>query len=80
MLYLLWSVFIGIICGCQLYEVGILTSILVTIMLIALENINFGRKPYVLIAHSDKEAEEAIEKTLKDKKINYKFMIFWRNK
>ena len=73
MMYLLWSVFIGIICGCQLYEVGVLTSIIVTIALIALENLNFGRKPYVLIAHSDKEAEDDLEKIFKDKKINYKF-------
>lgn len=32
MLYLLWSVYIGIICGCQLFEVGVLTSIVVTIV------------------------------------------------
>ena len=49
MLYLLWSVFIGIICGCQLFEVGVLTSVVVTIVLIALEHINFGRKSFVLI-------------------------------
>ena len=73
MLYLLWSVFIGIICGCQLYEVGILTSVVVTIVLLILENINFGRKPFVLIAHSDKNQEEYLEKLFKDKKISYKF-------
>jgi hypothetical protein len=72
MVYLLWSVFTGIICGCQLYEVGILTSVVVTIALIALENLNFGRKPYVLIAHSDKESEDYLEKLFKDKNINYK--------
>ena len=37
MLYLLWSVFIGIVCGCQLYEVGVCTSIVVTIVLIILK-------------------------------------------
>ena len=36
MLYLLWSVFIGIICGCQLFEVGVLTSLIVTIVLVVL--------------------------------------------
>ena len=41
-----WSVFIGIICGCQLFEVGVLTSVVVTIVLIALEHINFGRKSF----------------------------------
>lgn len=28
MLYLLWSVHIGITCGCQLYEVAVLTSLI----------------------------------------------------
>ena len=41
MLYLLWSVYIGIICGCQLFEVGVLTSILVTVVLVVLDNVNF---------------------------------------
>ena len=57
MLYLLWSVFIGIICGCQLYEVGILTSIVVTVALIALDTINFGKKPLVVIVRSGQDVE-----------------------
>ena len=73
MLYLLWSVFIGIICGCQLYEVGILTSIFVTIVLIILENINFGRKPYVLIIHGDDNIEKDLTKLFDEKKVNYRF-------
>lgn len=60
MLYLLWSVHIGITCGCQLYEVTVLTSILVTIMLIGLEHISFGRKPLVLVLHCDPEKEAAV--------------------
>ena len=73
MLYLLWSVFIGIICGCQLYEVGVLTSIVVTLVLLLLENIAFGKKPYVLILHSEKEIEEDITKLFESKKISYRF-------
>ena len=57
MLYILWSVYIGIICGCQLYEVAILTSIAVTILLAVLENIKFGKLPYVLVIHC-KDCEE----------------------
>ena len=57
MLYLLWSVFIGIICGCQLFEVGVLTSVFVTLVLIALEHLNFGRKPFVLIVRSTEDVE-----------------------
>lgn len=73
MLYLLWSVYIGIICGCQLFEVGVLTSVVVTVVLLILEHINFGRKPYVLIAHSDKDAEDYLTEMFKAKKINHKF-------
>ena len=72
MVYLLWSVFIGIVCGCQLYEVGVITCIFVTIVLITLDHVNFGRKPYVLIIHTNEEYESEIEKIFKDKKINYK--------
>ena len=69
MLYLLWSVFIGIICGCQLFEVGVLTSIVVTIMLIVLEHINFGKKSFVLIVRSTKDTENDLTQIFKDKKI-----------
>lgn len=73
MLYLLWSVYVGIICGCQLFEVGILTSILVTIVLIILDYINFGRKPFVLILHSDEDVEKELHDSFKEKKISNKF-------
>ena len=73
MLYLLWSVFIGIICGCQLYEVGILTSIVVTVALIALDTINFGKKSLVVIVRSAEDVEEDLTKIFKERKISYKF-------
>ncbi len=72
MLYLLWSVYIGIVCGCQLFEVGILTSVIVTIVLLLLEHINFGRKPFVLILHSDEDIETSIIDGFHSKKIAYK--------
>ncbi|MBQ6494674.1 MAG: DUF4956 domain-containing protein [Bacilli bacterium] len=73
MLYLLWSVYIGIICGCQLFEVGVLTSILVTIVLVVLDNINFGRKPFILILHSNEDIESELIDSFKNKKISNKF-------
>jgi len=73
MLYLLWSVYVGIICGCQLFEVGVLTSILVTVVLVVLDHVNFGRKPFVLILHSDEDIEKELQDTLKAKKISNKF-------
>ena len=72
MLYLLWSVYIGIVCGCQLFEVGILTSVIVTIVLLLLEHVNFGRKPFVLILHSEEDIETSIIDGFHSKKIAYK--------
>ncbi len=59
MLYLLWSVHIGIVCGCQLYEVAVLTSLIVTVVLILMENLSIGRKPFVLVVHCSPEKENA---------------------
>ena len=72
MLYLLWSVFIGIICGCQLFEVGVLTSVFVTLALLILEHINFGHKSFVLILRSSEDTENDLTDLFKSKKIRYK--------
>lgn len=60
MLYLLWSVHIGITCGCQLYEVAVLTSVVVTIVLLCMEHITLGKKPFVLVLHCAPEKEADI--------------------
>lgn len=60
MLYLLWSIHIGITCGCQLYEVAVLTSIIVTIMLIALEHISIGKMPFVVVLNCSPEDEKTV--------------------
>lgn len=61
MLYLLWSVHIGIVCGCQLYEVAVLTSLAVTMVLLLLEHLLLiGRKPFVLVFHCAVEDEAKI--------------------
>lgn len=73
MLYLLWSVFIGIVCGCQLYEVGVITSVTVTILLLVLDNLKFARNPYVIIAHSEKDAEVDLTKIFNNNKAKFKF-------
>lgn len=60
MLYLLWSVHIGITCGCQLYEVAVLTSLVVTIVLLCMESISIGKRPLVLVVHCLPGKEEQI--------------------
>ena len=57
----------------KLFEVGILTSLIVTVVLFVLNNIKFGKNPYVLIVHSIEDSEKDIDKFFKSKKINFKF-------
>ncbi len=64
MIYLLWSVHTGIVCGCQLYEVAVLTSLVVTVVLLVLENLSFGRRPFVLVVHSGGNVETEVTKLL----------------
>lgn len=65
MLYLLWSVHIGITCGCQLYEVAVLTSLTVTIVLIIMEHISIGKKPFVMVVHCSPDDENTIIDAIK---------------
>lgn len=57
MLYLLWSVHTGIVCGCQLYEVAVLTSLAVTVVLLGIEHTPMGKHPQLLIVHCPPELE-----------------------
>lgn len=67
MVYLLWSIHIGITCGCNLYELAIVTSLVVTIVLLILDRITLGRKPLLLILHLEKlEAEQRMLAVVKE--------------
>lgn len=72
MIYILWSIHTGITCGCQLYEVAILTSVVVTIVLLVIENVQFTKKPFVLIVNCDSEKENTVLETLKAQGGKYK--------
>lgn len=60
MLYLLWSVHTGITCGCQLYEVAVITSLVVTVVLLLLEYTNIGKKPLILVLNLEGTDNEEI--------------------
>lgn len=72
MLYLLWAIHIGITCGCQLYEVAVLTSLIVTIMLIVLENISIGKKPFIAVLNCSPEDEQKILERIKEQTKAYR--------
>ncbi|MBQ5444454.1 MAG: DUF4956 domain-containing protein, partial [Erysipelotrichaceae bacterium] len=54
MVYLLWSIFIGITCGCQLYESCILTSLMVTAILVVVNLLGgkIFKNPFIMVINS----------------------------
>lgn len=72
MVYLLWSVHIGIVCGCQLYEVAVFTSIVVTVVFFVLEHVTFGKRPYVVVCKCKNEEQEKVLEAIKANSKAYK--------
>jgi len=61
LVFLFWAISIGIICGAGLYEIAVLTSLLVTIGIIGLDLIPTSKAPMMLVVNaSDLEAEAAV--------------------
>lgn len=77
MLYLLWSVHIGIVCGCQLYEIAVLTSLIVTIVLLLMNYVSVGRRPFVLVFQCAPEQDLEILHNIKE--VTSRFRIKSRN-
>ncbi|MDD5016775.1 MAG: hypothetical protein PHO15_01585 [Eubacteriales bacterium] len=59
MLYLLWSVHNGIVCGTGLYEIGIITSVVVTILVLVLDLMPLKKASYLLIVNASGITTEA---------------------
>ena len=66
MIYLLWSITTGIVCGCRLIEAAVLTSLVVTLVLLVLSHVNFGAHPQILVIHTKTAAEDALLGPVKD--------------
>lgn len=61
LVFLFWSISIGIICGAGLYEIALLTSLLVTVGIIGLDLIPTSKAPMMLVVNATElDAEEAI--------------------
>ncbi len=72
MIYILWSIHIGITCGCQLFELAVATFAIVTILLFVFERVNLGKKPYVLVFHTDRLTEAQVKEILETKTKSFK--------
>ena len=58
LVFLFWSISIGIICGAGLFEVALLTCLVVTVLVLILENIPSSRAPMMLVVNlSDADGE-----------------------
>ncbi|MCI5481563.1 MAG: DUF4956 domain-containing protein [Lachnospiraceae bacterium] len=61
LIFLFWAISIGIICGGGLYEVAVITSIIVTVCLLGLDLLPVARTPMLLVVNaSDVNAEEKV--------------------
>ena len=66
LVFLFWSISVGIICGAGLYEVALLTCLVVTVLLLVLENLPVSRAPMMLVVNlSSLDAEEKVLETVK---------------
>ena len=66
LVFLLWSIFIGISCGCRIYSMAILTSLTVTVVLVLLSFFYVRSRSHILVIHSADDgavakAEECIK-------------------
>ena len=75
LVFLFWSISIGIICGAGLFEVALLTCLVVTVLILVLENLPASRAPMMLVVNlSDPEGEASVLETVK------KFSRFYKVK
>jgi len=72
LLFLFWSISVGIICGGSIYELAFLLSITITIVLFSMDYIPNKRKSLLLVINSsDIIVEEQIEQILKESNNSY---------
>lgn len=75
MIFLLWAIHIGIVCGCQLYELAVAVSLVVTVVLIILNNMRFmgGTNSKVLIVHLKSMKDQSqVEQIVKKESAKYR--------
>ena len=67
LMFLFWSISVGIICGAGLAEIAIVLSVVLTVAVLLLEILPDGKAPMILVVNStDLEAEEDILEAAKE--------------
>lgn len=78
LIFLFWSISIGIICGAEMYQIALITSLVLTIGLFALELTPVGRASVLLLINAqDLSAEEPVRETVQ--KYSTKLTVKSRN-
>lgn len=66
LVFLFWSISVGIICGAGLYEVAFLTCLVVTVLILVLENLPVSHAPMMLVVNaSSVDAEDKVLEVVK---------------
>lgn len=78
LIFLFWSISIGIICGAEMYQIALITSLVLTIGLFALELTPVGRASVLLLINAqDLSAEAPVRETVQ--KCSTKMTVKSRN-
>ena len=73
LLFLFWSIGIGIICGAGLFELAIILTVLITVGILCLDLLPVRMNPNVIIINAaSKEVEKEIDTMLKNGKVAYR--------
>lgn len=66
LMFLFWSISVGIICGAGLAQVAVILSVVVTLGILTLDRMPVAKAPMILVVNaSDLDAEDAVAETLK---------------
>lgn len=66
LMFLFWSISVGIICGAGLAEVAVILSVVITVGILILNQLPVAKAPMILVvSSSDPEAEDAVCETAK---------------
>ena len=56
LVFLFWSISVGIICGAGLLEIGVLASLLLTVVIFVLDEIPVAKAPMIFVVNADSSA------------------------
>ena len=73
LIFLFWSIAVGIICGARLYGLAVLVSLAVTVMILLLDLIPQAKAPQILLVNyeNDKSVSDEIDRIIKENSSNH---------